>query len=53
MHAEGLLVQSFETLIDHRSSIGLNKARLRRRPSTTLAIVTQPTRIPVRAFELW
>ena len=49
---EGLVVHSFETLIDDLSGVALNKVCLPGQPDTSLAIVTQPTRIQARAFEL-
>ena len=49
---DGLVVHSFETLLDDLSSVALNKVCLPGQPGTSLAIVTQPTRIQARAFEL-
>ena len=49
---DGRVVHSFETLLDDLSSVVLNKVRLPGRPDTSLAIVTRPTRIRAKAFEL-
>ena len=49
---EGLVVHSFETLIEDLSGVALNKVCLPGQPDTSLAIVTQPTPIQARAFEL-
>ena len=49
---DGFPVHSFETLLDDLSSVVLNKVRLPGQPESELAIVTRPTRLQARAFEL-
>ena len=49
---DGFPVHSFETLLDDLSSVALNKVRLPGEPESELAIVTQPTRLQARAFQL-
>ena len=49
---DGFPVHSFETLLDDLSGVVLNKVRLPEQPESEVAIVTRPTRLQARAFEL-
>ena len=50
--ADGFPVHSFRTLLDDLSSVALNTVCLPGRAQTDLAVVTTPTRLQSRAFEL-
>ena len=49
---DGLPVHSFETLLDDLSSVVLNIVRMPEHPESKLALVTQPTPLQARAFDL-
>ncbi len=50
--AEGLPVHSFRTRLDDLASLALNQVRLRGPANRRLTLVTQPTAVQKRAFEL-
>ena len=49
---DGLPVHGFEKLLDYLSSVALSIVRMPDRPESGLALVTQPTRLQARAFDL-
>ena len=49
---DGLPVHSFETLLDDLSSVVLNIVRMPEHPESRLTLVTQPTPLQARAFQL-
>ena len=49
---KGFPVQRFETLLDDLSSVVLNIVRMPEHPASRIALVTQPTPLQARAFEL-